>query len=173
MALAAAYWRLAMTFTDKALKTATREFRLVPTDDAGDATDVLAAAATVVAAFQAASDCLIKAYQVEKVFLDSSITTPTAATALSSVVAQITGKIAGAPNESGIYDWPGPKDLVFLATSGPDADTINMAQSEVDTIADFFDAAGTNLLLISDGETLVRSTEAGNRVTNKRNRRKK
>jgi len=171
MALTAAYWRLSMTFIDRANKPAVRRYRLVATDDAGDATDVLSQAATVIANFQAVSDCIVKEYQVEKLFLDDSVTIPSTATALSTVVAQVTGKIRTQPNESGVFDWPGPKDAIFISSSGPDADKVNMAFSTVDAVADMFDLGGSNLLLISDGEQLNRATMQGVRATKKRTRR--
>lgn len=172
MALTAAYWRLSMTFIDRANKPAVRRYRLVATDDAGDATDVLAAAASVIASFQAVSECLIKEYQVEKLFLDDSATIPSSPIALSTVTAQITAKISGAPNESAVFDWPGPKDICFVGSAGPDADVVNTGQADVDEVIDQFSLGGSDLLYISDGEQIARSTAAGNRVTKKRNRRR-
>lgn len=173
MALASPYWELNITYNDRANKKANRRFRLVETDDAGDAVAVLASAETAVTNFQAASDCIITAYGVEKIFLETGPTTiPTVATALSTVVAQISGKIDGAPNESAIFDWPGPKDTCFVQANGPDADIVNVNGTVVDPIADMFSLGGTNILKISDGEQLVRASMTGNRVTKKRNRRK-
>lgn len=168
MALAKQWWKLSAQFRDRANKTTTREWRLVPTDTAGDATDVLAAAATVIANYQAASDCKIISYTVGAYFLDTAFAIPTAATALNTVVASITNQVHEHPNESAVYDIPGPKDLVFLAASGDDADNVNFAQDEVDAIQDMYSIAGTNLLYISDGETLNTNVHSGVRATKKR-----
>lgn len=153
---------------DRAGKVSVYKYRLVATDTAGDATDVFAAAASVVANIVAVTACKIKGYQVEKVFLEGAYTDPTAAQALNSVLAQVTCQIHAQPNESGVIYIPGPLDLVFLAQSGADADKVNFAQGEVDDWLDMFNINGTGLVYTSDGETLDTNIHKGVRVSRKR-----
>lgn len=165
MALSSPYWRLSISWADRQGRVSTYKYRMVKTDTAGDAGDVLDDAVTVVTAFKAASFGTVVAYQVEKVFLEGSAVLPDDGGALNSIVAQITGEIRGQPNESGVFAIPQPLDLVFQAASGESAGQVNFGQSEVDTIVDFFDSSGSNLLKISDGESINANIVKGRRVT--------
>jgi hypothetical protein len=165
MALVNQYWRLSVTWADRGGKTSTYKYRLVATDDgAGDMSDVRTAVNTIIPILEAVSACKIKAYQVEQVWLDTAFTLPNVAQAENEQLAEITGTIRGYPNETARMYIPGPLDLVFQATSGPTADLVNMAQTEVDDFRDLFDSSVTNLISISDGEFWDSNTTSGKRV---------
>jgi hypothetical protein len=164
MALAAAYWRVAMTFVDRGGNTATIHSRLVETDDAGDASVPLADAAAIVAGYQAASDAVIKNYQVEKVFIDTSFALPTAASSEVEMRALISDTIYQHPEKTGSILVPGPKDTIFVGATGPDANRVDVADSIVVTLVNFYKFGGTNKALLSDGESWSGNVARGRKV---------
>jgi len=162
MALAAQGWQLVVALRDRGGGTTTRTYDLVATDDAGDASVVLGNAASLLADLIALSDCKVYQYHVAKQFRDTAFTLPTVATAENEQHALITAPIAGKPNESASLDIPGPKDDVFLATSGKNANIVDTSAVQ-DFILDFT-AAGVNLAKVSDGDQLTGSDYSGKRT---------
>lgn len=152
MSLVKQHWFLEVTMVDRGAKVTTRTFDLVVTDTANDVTAVLASASTILTRLNGVSSLVVKSYRVSLLFLETALSLPTSAEAELEQHALITAQIRGIPNKSAVIDIPGPEQLVFLAASGPDADRVNFAQTEVDDYVDMFDSAADNLARISDGE---------------------
>jgi len=162
MALTAVGWFLNVDFVDYAGDTTTRRYDLVATDDAGDATDVLAAVATVLAAIADVSSAAIKSYSVGKRFVETAINYGTLAAADAEVSehAVITAEIYQKPNKSATIDIPSPVDTLFLDSTGPAANIVDFENTDVLAYVGLFTQVG-NVCLISDGEQI--SNSAGSR----------
>jgi len=168
MALTAQYWFLDVELVDRGDRTTHRRFQLVNTDSSGDAAVVLTAASNILTALQALTDLVVKSYSVGKKFVETALTLPTAATAEVEQHALVTAQIRGIPNKSAVIDIPGPKDAVFLATSGSDADKVNfVAAGIVETYLKVFDSTQTNLAKVSDGEFINYTIHKGTRTHSK------
>jgi len=162
MALVAQGWDLVINWLDRGAKSTTTTIKLVPTDDAGDAADVLSAAVDVIAALNAGSDLVIASYFVAKRFIENALTLPTAGTAEKEAKAHIVAKISTDPTDSGVFDLPGPNDDMFLATSGDNADVVDVDNDPALSIVATFGPSG--LAYISDGEHWLVDTAKGKRI---------
>jgi len=162
MALVASGWQLIIDWVDRGGKSTTSTLNLVTDDDAGDASQVFTDAGVVRTALAAGSDLVIAGYSVKKRFVNDALTLPTAGTAEKEAKAHLVGKIDGDPFESGVFDLPGPKDTMFLDTSGDNADIVDVAHDPALSIIETFQPTG--LVTISDGEHWVTATVKGKRI---------
>jgi len=162
MALVSSGWFLNVEFVDYAGDTTTRRYDLVATDTAGDATDVFTAAASVLAAIADVSSAAVKSYSVGKRYVEQAINYGNLAASDAEVSehAVITAEIYQKPNKSATIDIPSPVDTVFLDTSGPAANIVDLENSDVLAYIGLFTQVG-NVCLISDGEQI--SNSAGSR----------
>jgi len=157
LALAHAFYRVNIDFTETSGKTVRRTFRMNPavvTTDAGAAT----AAADIVAAIKLLTDSVVNQYQYENVFFDSNALP---AAAENSDQALITAKLTGKPNQSGTVSIPAAVDDLFVSPTGAGHDIVDTANT------DFLDFLGNFLpggtMVLSDGDTIVDGTESGRR----------
>jgi len=164
MALVAKEWQLSVGLVDRGGKVVNRTFHLTAQDDAGDATGVFTDVATILTNLAAVTELKVKSYQVQKIFTDNALTLPTSAEAEAEQNLHISALIVGDPTKSGTYDIPGPKQALFQASSGPGADIPNFSSSALDTFIEMFNSAGSDLALISDGESWDTNTAKGKKT---------
>jgi hypothetical protein len=169
MALTAQGWELVVDLVDRGGKVTTRTYPLVATDTAGDASDVLTDVATILTRLNGVTALVVKGYRVGKVFIEGALALPVSAEAELEQHALITAQVYGIANKSAVIDIPGPEQLVFLAASGPGADDVNFAQSEVDQYIAIWDGTAP-LATISDGEEIDTNIVRG-RKTHSRSQR--
>lgn len=157
MALAHAFYRVNIDFTETSGKTVRRTYRMNPatvTTDAGAAT----AAANVVANLAAITNSVINAYQYENVFFDSAALP---AAAENSNQALITAKLVGKPNQSGELSIPAAIDDIFVSPTGAGHDVVDVTNTDLEEFLGNFISGGS--LVLSDGDLAVAATYAGRR----------
>lgn len=162
MALIEKGWYLNVDWVDKGSNVGRSRILLTVTDTAGDMDLVVTAAAAVLASLAAGSDCVVSGYQLSKSFVEDALTLPTSGNAEIEMKAHLVAKITGDPTESGVFDLPGPKDSMFIATSGPDANVVKVGSAPANAIVQIFQLGGSGY--ISDGETWVTATAKGKRI---------
>ena len=153
MALAALGWKLVANIRDRGKGKTSRTFWFVQSDVAGDMSGLETTAAAWVTAFNNVSDAKIASYSISKVFADNAYTPPTLATSEVEGHAEISAAINNIPNKFATIDIPGPKDAIFVATSGSNADVVNVANAAVLAYVGMFNSINTQFYL-SDGEVV-------------------
>lgn len=166
MALVAAGWELIVNWVDRAGNPARNTISLVATDDAGDADAVFGSVSGILTALNAGSDCVIAGYTVAKRYVENALALP--ATAEAEMKAHISAKIDGDPTDSAVFDLPGPADAMFVDTTGPNANVVNVDEDPALSIIAIFQAGGT--AFISDGEHWDPDTAKGKRIHKKSTR---
>lgn len=160
-------WKVVMNFIDTGANQTIREVELTATDDAGDMTDVLTAGAAVIAAWVAATDAVLTGYSYVMRWLEASVTLPSAAEVENNI--QVSAKITGKPNKSGVFEVPAPKSTCVNAPTGAGFNQAKfVSPSPLIGILNTY-ASGAQAL-ISDGETLNTGTAKGKRVHHKSNK---
>jgi len=157
MALAHAFYRLNVDFTETSGKTVRRTYRMNPatvTTDAGAAT----AASNAVANIAVLTNSVINSYQYENVFFDSNALP---AAAENSNQALVTAKLTGKPNQSGELSIPAAIDDIFVSPTGKGHDIVDVTNTDLEEWLGNFLPGGS--LVISDGDTMVDGTFSGRR----------
>jgi len=160
MALTAAGWELVINWVDRAGNNARNIISLVATDDAGDADAVFGSVTSVLAALNAGSDAVVASYLVQKRYVEDTLVLPS--TAEAEMKAHISAKIAGDPSDSAVFDLPAPADAMFVDTTGPNANIVNVDEDPALSIVAMFSPAG--VAFISDGEHWDVNTAKGKRI---------
>lgn len=168
MAIASQGWKLTAKWVDTAGDSTTRSYDLVPTDTAGDATAVFAAVSTVLAALVAATDAKLASYNVSKVLVEDALTLPAGDVNIENNL-QVSAKIDGIPNKSGVFEIPAPKDTLFINTTGPGHNIADFTDGLLAAVVNLYDSTGE--LFLSDGEHIdAASGIKGKRVHHKSTR---
>lgn len=108
------------------------------------------------------TDGVIASYRIGAVFVEGSLVLPVSGVENENQ-AFFSGKIVGNPTDSATQSIPAAKPGIFVATSGPGANVVNMSNGAVLTWTGFFDQAGPGPWTISDGEYWTSSTIKGKR----------
>lgn len=166
MTLAQQGWRLDIESIDTGGNTTRRRYDLIATDTDGDAAAVFTAVATIIAAFIAASDAVIKNYTIGVVFAESALTLPAAAEVENNL--QVTAKIDGLPNKSATFEIPAPKGTLFQQSTGAGWNLPDFADTALSNYVNLFKSTG--VAFISDGEHIVAQDIKGKRVHHKSNK---
>jgi len=166
MAIAQQPWELYSEWIDQGGNTTSRTFQLVSTDTADDISAVRTDASAVLAAFAAASDAKLKAYRLTAVYVEDSLTLPTAAQVENNL--QISAKIAGHPNKSARIEIPAPKETLFQQTTGPGNNLADFADPLLAAVVNLFKTTGN--AYVSDGESITDQDIRGKRVHHKSSR---
>ncbi len=157
-------WKLSMNFVDSGGNVAIRTVTLTATDDAGDLTDVIADVATVVAAYVAATDAVLTSQTLSKTSVEDSVVLPAGNVNVEDN-AQISAKIFGTPNKSGVFEIPAPKNTAFIAPTGEDHNKVNFITGPIPAVVNLY-LDGAQLTL-SDGESITAQNIKGKRVHHK------
>lgn len=103
---------------------------------------------------------VVASYRLTAAYVEDALTLP-----LSGVEnenqAFLSGKIDGDPTDSGTQSIPAADPAIFVATSGPGANVVDVTDGAVTTWIAFFDATGP--WTISDGENWDAATVKGKR----------
>ena len=122
----------------------------------------LAGFATLRSALQNMTDGPIASYRLSALFINDALTLP-ASGVENENQAFFSGKIAGDPTDSATQSIPAAKPGIFVATSGPGANVVDMGDAAVATWVALFDETGPGPWLLSDGEHWANATVKGKR----------
>jgi hypothetical protein len=157
-------WKLSMNFVDSGGNIAIRTVTLTAVDDAGDLSPVIADVATVVAAYVAATDAVLTSQTLSKTSVEDSVTLPAGNVNVEDN-AQISAKIFGTPNKSGVFEIPAPKNTAFIAPTGEGHNKVNFVTGPIPAVVNLYlDGAQATL---SDGESITAQNIKGKRVHHK------
>jgi len=166
MALVLAKFRLTVDIADNSGATVTRTYE-VPEGVVADFGEFSALIPAMITAINGVTAGLITAYHASEVYLEDTVVLP-ASGVENENQAIFTGKIVGDPLDSAIVTVPSADPAIFVATSGPGANVVNMANAAVIAFTTLFD--GSPGWTISDGEAWVLATVSGRRRHVKNNR---
>lgn len=145
-----------VTLVDNGGNMTTKRYQLqgATAEDAGtNMTAILAALAGV-------TDALILDYSFGEKFAQDTGSYPGVGVQIENL-ALITTDIAGDIAKQATYTIPAPKTVVFVGTSGPNANVVNVAGTAVLAYQALFQASGA--AYISDGETAA-TIQKGKRI---------
>lgn len=159
MALAIHHFELTLSIADNSGKTVPRTYE-VPEGVVADFEEFEALIPSMVAAVNGVTAGLITGYRATQVVYEDTIVLP-ASGVENENQAIFSGKIQGDPGKSGVVTVPSVDPAIFVATSGPGANVIDMADAAVVAFIGMFDGAPGWTL--SDGETWLTETVSGKR----------
>lgn len=152
MALTGQNFGLTVSFVDNGGNQVTREYMMKST--IATYADAAAAAATFVPKVDALTGAKIAQYRVFQIFEESAFTLPVDAGVQVEDRATFTFLLAGMGSKKAAINVPAPVIGVFMASSGPGANIVNVNDLAVQEFEDSFKAAGD--FRISDGEAVTR-----------------
>ncbi len=160
MALVVAGFYVNYQFVDNSGKSTHRRFQLAATDIAGATT----AEGTLRPLVLALTDAKLKSYQLGVVYSEDALTLP-AMSVQNENVGHLVMPIYAKPRKSATWDIPAVKDALFSNTTGPDADKIDMTNTD---LLNFIAAIGNGgQAKISDGEVVTAVGARGERAHRK------
>lgn len=136
---------LYVELVDNSGKSTNKRYDLQSIDATAAATD----AAAIMAALAAVTDDKIKSYTIGHTFVENALLLP-ASGVESENQAFLSIRLASDPTKMATHAIPGAKPSLFMATSGPGANTVNTGSAALNTYVALFTA--DNEALLSDGE---------------------
>jgi hypothetical protein len=159
MALTQSKWIAEVSIADNSGKTVPR-FYEAPLAAFADYDAFALAFNTLLTALNNMTSGVVAGYRLTVQFVEDALTLP-----LSGVEnenqAFFTGKIVGDPTDSATQSVPAADPAIFIATSGPSANVVDMSDAAVGVWVGLFDATGP--WTISDGENWDAPTVIGRR----------
>lgn len=158
-----------LTLTDISGLTSVKDF-VVPTTIWNPASDLLTAIAAIrdnlVTAINAVTDCLVTDTFIVITEKESLILP--AAECEVYTVASLVVNLAGGEGKMAVLKIPGPADTIFMDTSGPGRNIVDVTDTDLLAYLDEFQTTGGNFT-ISDGEFIDDTTpiKAGKRISRK------
>lgn len=149
MAIVSVGWEVTINLLDRGSNATSRVYNLDP--DVNTYTEAIAAKDQILAALLDVTDLGVTGILVREKFEENAFSVPTAATAEVSAHAEISGVLNGFTTKRGTIDIPGPKDTLWVASTGPNYNVIDTGNAEVLAYAGLFGVAA-NIVTISDGE---------------------
>lgn len=146
MAIVSGGWKITITVVDNGGDVTTRTYDLQSADDIEAGTD----SAAVLAAFMALTDAVLLSHQYYEVFVNDALAFP-ASGVENQNQALLDFLITDDPTKHATLSIPAPKPGIFMSTSGPSAEIIDVADAAVIAFAALFIPAASAFL--SDGET--------------------
>lgn len=165
MALVAGGFTLLITVVDSAGDKTTRSYQLT----AATAADAATEGAALVALFDPLTEGVISRYAISQQFIEDAFAYPAGGVEVENT-AQILGRIDGDPTKTASFNIPAAAGGIFVATTGPNRNVVDMADAAVVAFLAEFATGGT--ALISDGEALDPTTPgvSGKRLHKKNNK---
>lgn len=152
-------FRLSVNIADNSGEQVRRSYE-VPEGVVADYDEFIAIVPALITALDAMTSGLITGYQTEVVFINDTFVLPGSGVENENQ-AFFSGKIVGDPTSSATMSIPAADPAIFVSTSGPGANIVDMADAAVVAWIGLFDGApGWG---ISDGEAWVTSTVSGRR----------
>lgn len=152
MALSGQNFGMTISFVDNGGNQVTREYMMKNT--IATYTDAAAAAAAMVPIVDAITGAKISQYRVFQVFEETAFTLPVDAGVQVEDRATFTFLLEGLGSKKAAVNVPAPVIGVFMASSGPGANIVDVNDAAVQAFEDQFKAAGD--FRISDGEAVTR-----------------
>lgn len=149
MAIVSTGWEVTINLIDRGSNQTSRKYDLDP--DIDTYAEAVAAKDDIVTALLGVTALAITSILVREKFEENALTIPTASGAEASTHAEISGILNGYATKRATIDIPGPKDTLWVATTGPNFNVINTANTDVLLYAGLFNVV-TNVALVSDGE---------------------
>jgi len=144
MALQVLNWEMTVTLVDTGANTSTLRFILRAANH-GAAT---AAATLITAQLALLSDCVIQRMALSEVYYNDAFAYP--ASAETANKASLTVMLTGGDGKKANLKIPGPKDSIFVSSTGSGYNVIDTSNSAVTGYVDLFKSGGS--AYISDGE---------------------
>jgi len=157
MAYVAQDFELEVTFADNSGAKTSRRYGVLTGTTYADLNTALAA---TIATIAATTDDLIVSYAIRSIWANDTITLP-ASGVENENQALLTLKLLADPLHSGILAIPGAKPGIFVGSSGPNANVVDMADSAVTDFVGLFMSGG--ILTVSDGQQVVLTAGKGKR----------
>lgn len=161
MALVQLKWVLEVGIADNSGDISPRFYEM-PTASAADFAAFQISTNALIAALNNVTSGVIASYRIGAVFVEDTLVLP-ASGVENENQAFLSGKIVGDPTDSATQSIPAADPAIFVATSGPGANVVDMNDGAVLTWVGFFDQAGPGPWTISDGEYWQSATVAGKR----------
>lgn len=165
MALTALTFGMTISFIDNGGNQVTREYMM--STSVATYVDAAAAAAAMVPLVNALTGATISQYRVFQVFEESAFVLPGDAGVQNENQASLTFMLAGAGSKKANLNIPAPIIGIFSASSGPNANIVDINDTDVVAFADQF--LGANDFRLSDGEASSRLL-TGHRVHRRNSR---
>ena len=159
MALVQQSFELVVAISDTGGNITTRTYSLVATTYAAATT----AAGEIIAALNAVTTGTIRGYRLAEVFIEDAFTFPVAAQIENC--AEISAPIVGAPNETAVLTIPAPDPGIFVASTGPSSNVVDISDTAVAAYLELF--SNTGVATISDGELINPTGAVGKRIHKK------
>lgn len=145
MAFISTGWRGEFSLMDNGGNVTKKTYELTAADAAAAATDM----ATILAALTNVTDCEIVGYHAYEQFEEDTVAFP-AAGVQKEDQALLTFDIVDNPLKKATHSIPGPKPGIFISTSGPNANILDLSDAAVVAYRQMFQTGGQ--CYISDGE---------------------
>ena len=145
MAFVSGGFFLEVTLIDNGGNETTRTFELSTTDPDNVDADVT----TILAALGGVTDCAVVSRHSYEKIVNDALAFPASGVEIQNQ-ALLDYQIADDPTKTATQTIPGPKPAIFVTTSGPGANTIDLGNAAVVAWAALFGVGGQ--ALISDGE---------------------
>lgn len=146
-----------ITLVDNGSNTTTKSYNLTSADAASADADI----AAIVAAMVSVTNAVVVSYGATAVYVNDAVVLPASGVKIEEQ-ALITVSIVGHPTKSGTITIPAPKPSIFVATSGENANVVDLEAAAVETYVGLFQADGE--AYVSDGE-VADTAKKGRRVT--------
>jgi len=152
MAMVGQRFGMTISFVDSGGNQVTREYMMAGA--VATYTDAAAAAAAMYPIVNALTGATIPQYRVFQVFEDNAFVLPADAGVQVENQASLTFLLAGSGSKKGNLNVPAPVSGIFVGTSGPNLNIVDVADAAVVAFADQFLGAGD--FRLSDGEASAR-----------------
>jgi hypothetical protein len=159
MALTALKWVAEVAIADNSGKTVPR-FYEAPDAAFADFAAFQLAFATLLTQLNLMTAGVVASYRLSQVFVETALTLP-ASGVENENQAFFSGKIVGDPTDSATQSIPAADPGIFINTSGPGANVVNVGVNPTLTWIALFDATGP--WTVSDGEAWDGATVQGKR----------
>lgn len=159
MALVQLKWIAEVSIADNSGKTVPR-FYEAPLAAFADFAAFSLAFNTLLTALNNMTSGVVAGYRLTAGFVEDALVLP-ASGVENENQAFFSGKIVGDPSDSATQSIPAPDPAIFVATSGPSANVVDMADAAVSVWVGLFDATGP--WTVSDGEAWDAPTVVGKR----------
>jgi len=147
MALAFDHYKVIVNLVDSGGNVTTRTFQV----DGADETEALTNGGAIVTRLAAITDASIRDYTVGIVLVEDAFALPSGSVNVEEA-AEVTGTITDKPAKHAVVSIPAPKIGVFVGTSGPNRNIVDVADTDLNTFMNSFAPGAAGFL--SDGETI-------------------
>lgn len=168
MALVTKGFEVVVSMIDRGSNQTTRTYDLDP--DIDTYAEAVTAKDDILAALAGVSALAVTGFSIKEKFEENALTIPTTSGAEVSAHAEISGILNGFATKRGTIDIPGPRDTIWVDTTGPNFNVVDTTNAAVLAYAGLFGIAA-NLALVSDGEQFATAPDLVGKRTHSKSRR--